>query len=254
MKELTVIILTKNDEDVIADAITSVRGFAGEIVVVDANSTDATKTIVEKLGATYIRHPFKDFSDQRNFGILHATTPWVLYIDSDERVTPKFAEEVEKIIKHFSIDSGVGGFFITRKTYYFGRDWNFEDRVQRLFLRQKFIEWEGVVHETPKIRGDFGKVIEPILHFTHRNMSQMLGKTNEWSEYESRLRHEANHPPMRPWRFIRVMITEFISSYFKNKGYKNGTYGLIEAMYQSFSIFITYAKLWELQLRRPNRN
>lgn len=254
MKDLTVIILTRDDEDVISDAIKSVKEFAGEVIVIDANSIDGTAKIAEKLGALVIKHPFKDFSDQRNFGILHAKTDWVLYLDSDERITPEFADEVEKVVKNFAVDNGIGGFFINRKTYYFGKDWNFQDKVQRLFFREKFIEWVGVVHETPKIRGSFGQISNPILHFTHRNLSQMLGKTNKWSEYESRLRFDANHPPMEVWRFIRVMTTEFITSYIKNKGYKNGTYGLIEAMYQSFSIFITYSKLWELQQKSVKRS
>jgi hypothetical protein len=75
----------------------------------------------------------------------------------------------------------------------------------------------------------------------------MLAKTNNWSKLEAKLRFDTNHPPMRGWRFIRVMMSEFMRSYFKEKGYKNGTYGLIEAIYQSYSIFITYAKLWEMQ-------
>ena len=78
----------------------------------------------------------------------------------------------------------------------------------------------------------------------------MLVKTNEWSEYEAKLRFNSSHPKLVPWRFIRVMATEFINSYFKNKGYKNGTYGLIEGLYQAFSIFITYAKLWEMQEKK----
>jgi hypothetical protein len=43
------------------------------------------------------------------------------------------------------------------------------------------------------------------------------------------------------------MITGFLGSYIKNKGYKNGTEGIIEAIFQSYSMFITYAKLWEKQ-------
>jgi glycosyltransferase involved in cell wall biosynthesis len=250
MKDLTVIILTKNEEDVIVDAIKSVKDWVSEILVIDANSTDSTLELAEKLGAKAIKHPFKDFSDQRNFGILHAKTLWVLYLDADERLTDKFKLEVEDTIQTHQEFSPIGGYFINRKTYYYGKDWHFTDKVQRLFVRERFIEWYGQVHETPKIKGEFGEINEPIIHLTHRNLSQMLVKTNEWSEYEAKLRFDSSHPKLVPWRFIRVMITEFVNSYFKNKGYKNGTYGLIEAMYQAFSIFITYAKLWEIQEKK----
>lgn len=247
MKDLTVLIVSKEDSDVIGDAIKSVSGFAHEVIVIDSNNDDSTKLIAEKLNAKVINHHFKDFADQRNFAILNASTPWVLYLDSDERVTNKFKEEVEELITKYNEESSIGGYYISRKTFYYGRDWNYTDQVQRLFRRNKFIEWKGTVHETPIIKGEFGEIKSPILHYTHRNLSQMVRKTNEWSEYEARLRFNAGHPPLAPWRFLRVMATEFIDSYVKNKGYKNGTHGFIEAVYQAFSIFITYAKLWELQ-------
>lgn len=250
MKELTVIIISRSDEDVISDAILSARKLAEEVIVVDSNNDDKTRIIADRLKARVIKHPFKNFSDQRNFGILHATTPWILYLDSDERLTDEFCKEVEQVLSSRSVDSNVNGYFINRKTYYFGHDWKYQDKVQRIFYRKKFLEWRGVVHETPVIDGEFGTINAPIKHFTHRNLSQMIRKTNEWSEYEARLRFESGHPQMASWRFLRVMATEFIKSYVKNGGYKNGVYGIIEAMYQAFSIFITYAKLWELQSKQ----
>lgn len=253
MNELTVIILSREDEDVIGDAIKSVAGFAGEVIVVDANIDPETKKIAEKLGAKVLRNQFKDFADQRNFGLYQATTQWVYYMDSDERATPAFKDEVNDIIKHFDPDGPIAGYFVKRRTFYYGHNWHFQDSVQRLFLRSKFIEWTGVVHETPVIKGEFGRINSPIIHLTHRNLSQMVGKTNAWSEHEAKLRFDTNHPRLVPWRFVRVMVTEFMNSYLTNKGYKNGTYGLIEALYQSFSIFITYAKLWEMQQTQRRR-
>lgn len=250
MKKLTVIILAKDEEEVIGDAIRSAKDWAYEILVIDANSKDKTAAIAEKLGAKVVKHTFQDFSDQRNFALPYALTEWVLYLDSDERLTEEFKKEVEeKISKNQEFDA-VGGYFVKRKTFYYGHDWGFEDKVQRLFVKERVDRWFGKVHETPKIKGDFGIIESPIIHLTHRNLSQMIKKTNEWSEFEAKLRMDANHPKLAPWRFIRVMATSFIDSYFKNKGYKNGVYGLIEAMYQSFSIFITYAKLWEMQEKK----
>lgn len=252
MKDLTALIVSRNDSDVISSAIKSLQGFADEIIVIDSNNDNETTKIVKQLKANVVKHPFKDFSDQRNFAILQAYTKWVFYLDSDERVTPEFKEEVEKTIRNFDENSNIGGFFVKRKTFFYGKDWGLEDNVQRLFLKSKFIEWKGVVHETPIIKGDFGTIISPINHLTHRNLSQMIRKTNEWSEYEARLRFDSNHPRMKPWRFVRVMASEFFNSFFRNKGYSNGTHGLIEAIYQAFSIFITYAKLWEMQEGEDN--
>jgi hypothetical protein len=46
------------------------------------------------------------------------------------------------------------------------------------------------------------------------------------------------------------MLTAFIDSYIKQSGWKVGTPGLIESVYQAYSAFVTYAKLWEMQLER----
>jgi glycosyltransferase involved in cell wall biosynthesis len=250
MNNLTIIIISRNDSDVIGDAIASSKKLTKNIIVIDSNNDDKTINICQKHGVRVVKNVFKNFSDQRNFGISHATTDWVLYIDSDERLTDSFCYEVSKVIKNYDFNSPIVAFRIRRKTFYYGKDWNFVDSVERLFFRKKFIRWEGIVHETPKVDGEISEIHSSILHYTHRNLSQMVAKTNEWSNYEAYLRFRNNHPILAPWRFFRVMATEFFNSYIKNKGFKNGTYGLIEAMYQAFSVFITYAKLWELQEKK----
>lgn len=252
MNDLTIIIISKDDSDVIEGAIKSAKKLTNEILIVDSNNDNKTELICKKLGVRVVKHPFKNFSDQRNFGISHATTKWVYYLDSDERITDNFAAEVNHTLKNFDDNGRITGFAVYRRTFYFGHDWHFSDKVERLFLRKKFLGWEGVVHESPKIEGEFLEIKSPIAHFTHRNLSQMVRKTNEWSNYEAYLRLKSNHPKMAAWRFVRVMASEFLNSFIKNKGYKNGTFGLIEAIYQSFSIFITYAKLWELQEASKN--
>lgn len=241
---LSIIILTKNSEQIIKNCIDSIKGLDGEIVVIDSESEDKTVEIVERQNVKVIKRKFIDFSDQRNYGMDKTSGDWVLYVDSDEELTENFKKElIEKISKR----DGNSGYFIRRKTFYFGKDWGLTDKVQRVFLRSNFIEWHGVVHETPKIEGNFGVIDSPIKHFTHQNLANMVDKTNKWSNYEAELRLKSNHPNMTPLRFFRVMSTGFFDSYLKGKGYKNGTKGMIESIYQAFSMFITYAKLWEKQ-------
>ena len=174
-----------------------------------------------------------------------AKNEWIFYIDSDERATLEFTKSLKLKIKN--ADEATSGFYIRRKTFYLGRDWGFSDKVERIFRKDKLKGWHGVVHETPDFEGHLEIINEPILHYTHRNLEQMIKKTNDWSEYEADLRNRAKHPKMNAFRFFRVMTTGFIRSYIFEKGYKNGTSGLIESIYQAFSMFITYAKLWEKQ-------
>ncbi len=64
MLDLTVIILTKNEERHIERAITSIASIAREIVVVDSYSTDRTVEIAQRAGARVLQHPFDNYARQ----------------------------------------------------------------------------------------------------------------------------------------------------------------------------------------------
>lgn len=242
---ISVLIIAKNSEETIAKTIKSVRDFVSEVIVVDGGSHDSTASISKKMGATVIENKFKNFADQRNLALSIAKEPWVFYIDADEQASSEFFDELSKKINK-SQDS-ISAYYVYRKTFFLGKDWGFRDRVQRIFLKKNFKEWKGIVHETPEFSGKIGEIAIPILHHTHRNLTQMVSKTNEWSDYEADLRLKSKHPKMSSWRFFRVMLTGFAKSYFLESGWRNGTAGIIESIYQAFSMFITYAKLWEKQ-------
>ena len=242
---ITVVILSANEADVISRAISSGLLLTNNIIVIDSFSTDDTVKIAKRMRAKVISHKLKDFADQRNFAREQVKTSWVFYLDSDEEMTQELVDEIDNLIGQDTIDRG--GYYVGRDTYYFGKNWGMRDHVQRLFRKEFLKKWEGVVHETPVIDGDFGNLDNSLKHYTHRNLSQMVQKTNSWSIHEAQLRFEAGHPAMNPLRFLRVMTTGFLRSYMREKGYKNGTYGVIESMYQAFSMFVTYAKLWEMQ-------
>ncbi|MFI5265591.1 MAG: glycosyltransferase family 2 protein [Candidatus Levyibacteriota bacterium] len=247
---ISVIILSYNEEEVIEDCLKSVHDFADEIILVDSMSTDDTVKIAKKHKARVVENILTSFSEQRNLGLEEAKGDWIYYLDADERLTPDFIKEAKEIISAYDSSSRIAGYYVNRKTFYLNRDWHFTDKVQRLFYKSKLKEWYGAVHETPKVEGTYGVIESPILHFTHRNLEQMLEKTNKWSDYEAELRFKVDHPHMSWWRFPRVMIPEFFVAYIKQGGYKNGTEGLIESIYQAFSMFIAYAKLWELQNKK----
>lgn len=238
----------------IKDCLQSVKELADEIIIVDGESKDKTVEIAKKSGARVFVHPFKDFAAQRNFGLEKATGDWILYIDADERVTDSLRENIKYLpageagqISNIKCENIVA-FKIKRKNFYLGNhEWPYIEKLERLFRRDKLKGWYGELHESPTIHGEIGELDEYLLHFTHRDLSSMLAKTNEWSKIEAELRYNARHPQMAWWRFPRVMMSAFFDYYFKQGGWKVGTVGLIESLYQSFSSFITYAKLWEMQ-------
>jgi len=245
MSKISGVVIVRNAEEMIADCLDSLS-FCDEIVVIDSFSEDRTKDIAEKMGAKVYELKFKDFSQARNFGLKKATNEWIVYIDSDERVTPSLREEIIKSTNN-PINK-YSAFRLKRKNFYFGNhEWPYIEYLERIFKKDKLQCWYGEVHESPKVTGSVGTLDGFLLHYTHRDLTSMVNKTIEWSEIEAQLRFKAGHPKMTWWRFPRVMLTAFFDSYVRQGGWKVGTAGLIESMYQSFSIFVTYARLWELQ-------
>jgi len=246
---ISAIVIVKNGQDLIGDCLDSLA-FCDEIIVVDGGSQDKTAEIAEKKKAKVFKHEMQDFSESRNFGLEKTEGNWVLYVDVDERVTPELATSIKRKIVT-DVNSGISAYRVLRKNYYLGENpWPYIEKLERLFKKDKLKGWQGKLHESPIVEGKVSELEGFLLHYTHRDLTSMVNKTLEWSKIEAELRFQSNHPKMTWWRFPRVMITAFLDSYIKQGGYKVGTMGLIESVYQSFSMFITYARLWEMQKKR----
>jgi glycosyltransferase involved in cell wall biosynthesis len=248
MSKISAVIITHNSEDIVADGMDSVA-FCDEVIIIDNGSTDRTVELTKMLGARVFEIKTDNFSEIRNFGLKKARSKWVLYIDDDERVTKalksSILEATDVKISQYS------AFRIRRKNFYLGNhEWPHIEKHIRLFNKNKLKGWKGKLHETPEIEGEVGELDGYLNHYTHRDLSSMTKKTIEWSKIEAELRFKAGHPKMTAWRFFRVMLTAFYDSYIRQKGYRLGTAGLIESIYQSFSMFITYARLWEMQNKK----
>lgn len=245
---ISAIILTKNEQEQIASCIESVA-WADEIIVVDNKSTDDTVRIAKRMGSRIVSSSSDDFSVLRMAGAHAAAGTWLLYLDADERVTPALEKEIRSIVTTYE-DGDPVGYFVRRQNYYLGQEWPVSDKMHRLLYRTALSGWHGALHETALLNGSVGQTREALIHLTHRTLSQMLEKTNVWSDTEARLRFAAGHPPIVPWRLVRVAFTGFWQTYAGHQGWRAGTVGIIESMYQGFSMFVTYAKLWELQQKK----
>lgn len=240
---ISAVILAKNEEVRIKKCLESLT-WVDELLVINNGSTDKTVEVAKRLGATVISADTHDFAELRNIGKERAKGTWIIYIDADEVIPISLRDEVVRAIAR---EPGPVAFYIRRKNYYLGHPWPFQDKMQRLFLKSALRGWHGAVHETATVNGPVGTLTHPLEHYTHRTLEEMLAKTNEWSETEAKLRLDAKHPPMTWWRLLRVMVTGFFESYIGQGGWRAGTVGLIESVYQGYSMFITYAKLWEMQ-------
>ena len=241
--QLSAIILAKNAEELIGECLQSVA-FCDEIIVVDTGSTDTTIAIAKKHGARVVRGVDGNFAENRNIGMREAKGEWLLYVDTDERVSPELRKEIQSAIQN-GTDAA---YRLERKNFYLGNHpWPKIELLERLFKKSQLREWYGALHETAKVAGSIGQLHGFLLHYTHRDLASMLEKTIAWSPIEAQLRFDANHPKIVTWRLIRVMLTGFWNSYITQGGWKAGVMGWVESIYQGYSMFITYATLWEMQ-------
>lgn len=250
--KLSIIVLVGNEENLIGQCLESCK-FANENILVMANSTPKVKEIankvIPKIKITETVDEYnKNFSKWRNMGYKLATGDWILYVDADEIVTESLQNEILQIINSNTKNSF---FAIPRANHFLGKRVrygnSYPDYVKRLFLRKNFSGYEGILHEEPKITGEMGYLKNDLQHFTHRDLSSMLNKTNNWTDMEAEALFKANHPPVYWWRFPRMMLTKFWERAIKQQMWRDGIVGWISIIFEMFDTFVIYAKLWELQ-------
>ncbi len=244
---LSVVIITKNEQTMLGGCLESVE-FADEVVVVDTGNTDLTNVIAKKFGARIVTSHGTTYSKFRNDGLKAAQGDWILFVDADERITPKLKNEIIEIVK----TKHKGVYEIPRLNNYLGRFMHFggwgNDKVIRLFQRTCLIGYRGDLHEQPEFNCELSTLSHQMVHFSHRDLSTMVDKTLLYTGYESQLRLKSKHPPIVWWRFIRVMATEFWIRFIKFQAARDGVEGVIDGLFQVFNTFIIYARVWEAQI------
>jgi glycosyltransferase involved in cell wall biosynthesis len=121
MVDLTVLILTKNEEKNLRKCIESFRGIASRVVVVDSYSTDGTVALARELGADVYENEWVNYATQFNWGLEHTniTTVWTMRFDADEELTPELAKELEEKLPRVS--DQVNGIELKRRIYFLNR-------------------------------------------------------------------------------------------------------------------------------------
>lgn len=243
---ISIIILTKNEEERIETCLESVK-WADEIVVIDSYSQDKTIEIAKKFGVKIYQREFDNYVNQKNWAFSKSAGEWVLYMDADERILESLKNEIEEII----LNNQYSAYAISRRNIIFGKEEKYggfwPDWVIRLIRRKDFVKWVGEIHEHMEFTGKLGYTKNSFLHLTHRGIDQIISKNLQWSKIDAKLRLDAKHPKMSSWRFLRILCTELFYQGIIRRGFFSGTVGTMDAILQTFSLLTTYIRLWELQ-------
>lgn len=252
-KRISAVIVAKNEEKKVPDCLESLD-WVSEIILVDNGSSDNTLEVARKFGAKVFEYKGGDFSSRKNFAFSKTKGDWILFIDADERVTTDLKKEICQLISN-SV-SKQNTYAISRRNIIFNKEFRYgnqwPDYIIRLFYRKNFKKWESELHEQPKYKGELKYLRNPLIHEKHNNISEMIGKTNKWSEVEAKLMYKAGHPKMNLIRFSTAIFREFFLRFVKQLSFLDGVEGVIYGIYQIYSRFISYAKLWEMQTNEVN--
>lgn len=245
-KSITTIILVKNDADVIQTCLETLS-WSSKIIAVNNGSSDDSVKILKKYGVEVIDFISSSFAELRNHPLRYVKTDWVLYIDPDERVSKKLADEILQVVEKNDRNS----FSFLRKNVCYGKNFKHggweKDEVPRLFRVSSFKGWRGQIHESPILMAPSTLLKNRLIHHTHRNTTDGLRKTIAWTRIEAELLANSGVKPVTFFTLIRKGLMEFYRRAILSGGYKDGFEGLMEALVQSYNKVLIYIQVWEFQ-------
>lgn len=275
MADLTVVILTKNEEMNLEKCINSIKKTASRIIVVDSYSTDNTVEIAKKLGAEVFEHSFRNHSDQFNWALVNTNihSTWVMKLDADEYLLPELSKEINS--KLDDLDSSITGVILRRRVYFMGRWLKHGGKYPELLLRifrighgiseNKEMDEHLIVKDgnVVKFENDFVDDNKKSLTewvnkhnwYSNKEMQERirLSKTDDCKEIENASiqaklkRYIKNHGYYSLPKFFRAHLY-FIYRYYFRLGFLDGTEGKIYTFLQAYWYrFLVDAKMYECE-------
>jgi len=177
-----------------------------------------------------------DFSKERNILLGKSKAEWVMFLDSDEIITPALRQEIIQSIK--SPLKSVDGYYIKRKIIFLGKEIG-EDKVLRL-ARRDTGKWVRAVHETWDIKSHPRCVLKNyIIHDTADNLHDYIEKMNNYSTIHA-VENKYEGKKSNIFKIIFYPKLKFMQNILQGRGF-------VFSLFQAFHSFLGWAKLWELQ-------
>ncbi|MFZ1684536.1 MAG: glycosyltransferase family 2 protein [Candidatus Zixiibacteriota bacterium] len=252
MKQLTVIVITKNEIANIKRCLTSVS-WADEIIVVDSHSSDGTPDVATSMGARVISRDWDGYGPTKQAALDLASGEWVLSIDADEEVSAELRAQIQGKIAN---PDDCAGYSMPRLTSFLGRwiyhcGW-YPDPVLRLFRREKGRFDSVQVHEKVIVDGKVGKLTGNVLHYSYPDLDSYFLKFNRYTTMgaeqlaSSRIRAGLGDLTIRP-------VIAFIKHYISKRGFLDGAEGFLVSVFSSMAVMVKYAKLRHLNKSRDRQ-
>lgn len=251
LHKISALIITFNEESNIVDAIKNVS-FANEIIVVDSFSTDKTIALIQSFpNVKIMQNKFVNYAEQRNFAIRQATYPWILFLDTDERITTNLREEILQVTQQ---TTSIVAFQFRRVFLFKNIPLRFSgwqtDKNYRLF-KKEFCCYnpDKIVHEKLIVNGKSGLLKNKLLHYSYQNYEnykqkmKLYGKMKAMEAYEKGIRPNSYHYYIRP-------LYQFLYQYFIRLGILDGKKGVTICYLNAYSVYVRFQTLKKLAINR----
>ena len=242
---LSVVVITKNEENNIGDCLKSVYGWAEEIIIVDDESTDRTVKMAQPYANKVLYRKMDNEGVHRNWAYAQAANEWVLSLDADEIVSDGLRDELMQTIP----DTKYHAFSIPLKNY-IGSYWVrhsgwYPAGKLRLFMKSRFKYEEVPVHPKVFLDGETGHLTKDIIHKGYPDFEHFLASLNRQTTLEAK-KWVMTGREMSLGRAVWRTIDRFPRIYIGKKGYKDGFIGFMIAFFASLYQVMSYAKYWQM--------
>ncbi len=233
INKLSVVIITKNEQRFISDAIKS-ASFANEVLILDSGSTDDTCKIAKELGIKVLHQDWLGFGQQKQKAVELASNDWVFVLDSDERITDNLKYEILDILENPTSN----GYFVPRVNNFWGKDIKtcglYPDFSIRLFNRN-FGKFNDVpVHESVQMTTKVGYLKSNMLHLAYDSVEEFITKQNKYSTL--------HHKKKNLFKALFSPYWTFFKLFFIKKGFLDGIDGFIISKLYAQYTFWKYIK------------
>ena len=249
---IAAVVITKDEEQNIADCLESVR-WADELIVVDAESCDRTVELAKRYTPRIFIRSWAGYGPQKNFGIDQAGADWILVVDADERVTDELRREIQALLAAQPA-ADIGGYEIPRRNFFYGK-WIqggglFPDYQLRLFRREAGRYDDVRLHENLRLTGLRERLSEPFEHYSMPTVNHHIRKMMRYTTLGADEKLKRAHH-ISGWVIATHHLGTMLKTFFVRAGYRDGVHGLVVAMFAGLHTFVKYAKAWErLNVRR----
>lgn len=245
---LTVVIITKNEENNIEDCLKSVHGWASEIVIVDDESTDKTVELARHYTNKIFQRKMDNEGSHRNWAYAQAQNPWVLSLDADEMVSPELRQEIMHALQNGSsfhaysipLRNYIGTYWVKYSGWY-------PAGKLRLFMKDRFKYEEVGVHPRVFLEGNTGHLTKDIIHKGYPDFEHFLASINRQTTLEAQKWIQTGRR-MSFGKALWRTVDRFFRRFIGKKGYKDGFIGLMIAILDSFYQMMSYAKYRQMKL------